>query len=89
MRIDFKPGDLIEWTYAHKDMLVNENENLWSTIEKRWVPIGSKFVHLCVTVDDETYSWLNEEGLHSIFISDENKVWTWNLGKTIPRARKL
>jgi hypothetical protein len=57
-----KPGDFIEWTYKYgnKD-LVSDNEELWSTLERRWVPIG--LTSLLVWVTDEEYAWLTPKGL--------------------------
>jgi hypothetical protein len=57
-----KPGDFIEWTYKYgnKD-LVSDNEELWSTLERRWAPIGLQ--SLLVWVTDEEYAWLTPKGL--------------------------
>ena len=61
--LKIKPGDLIEWIYTREKRLVIADETLWSRIENSYVPIGSNLVHICVAVDDEAYSWLNEKGL--------------------------
>lgn len=65
-----KPGDVIEWVYVSTCHVVDAHERLWSTIEKRYVPIGSGMVHFLVSHDDETLSWLNSDGLFKASISD-------------------
>jgi len=65
-----KPGDMIEWVYEHDGWRVADNEELWSRIEERWVPIGRELVHLCINYDDKTISWLNEKGLFRARVDD-------------------
>ena len=65
-----KPGDMIEWTYKISRHLVPEGDTLWSTVEERYVPIGGEMVHLLVSIDDETYSWINEKGLFHARVDD-------------------
>jgi len=55
-KFDFKPGDLIEWVYMHNHKLVVGDEKLWSKIDNDWIPIGSKYIHMCISVDDDVYS---------------------------------
>jgi len=69
-KLNIKPGDLIEWVYEYDNELVVENEEIWSMIEERWVPIGSSFVHMCISVENETISWLNEKGLFRVHVDD-------------------
>jgi len=56
-----KPGDFIEWTYKSNNSLVPPGETLWSTLERRWVPIG--LTSLLVWITDEEYAWLTPKGL--------------------------
>jgi hypothetical protein len=58
-----KPGDLIEWVYRCDGDLAETCDEIYSTLEYEWVPIGSGLTHLCVSCDDTTYAWLNEKGL--------------------------
>jgi len=69
-KFNIKPGDLIEWVYKDNNQLVWENQTLYSSIEQRYVPIGSKYVHMCIFYDGETYLWLNEEGFFSAKTND-------------------
>ena len=55
-----KPGDLIEWVYKHNNEVVAVEE-LWSTLTKKWVPIGEK--SLLISITDVEYTWLNSKGL--------------------------
>ena len=64
------PGDLIEWTYTHNNQLVIERETLWSTLMKRWVPIGSGLIHTLISIDDERITWMNEKGLFHARVGD-------------------
>jgi len=87
-KFDFKPGDLIEWVYEYNNKLVNEYETLWSTITNKHVPIGRELIHMCISCDNKTYSWLNERGLFSAYVMDE-RMWVsdpfWKIVK--PRVR--
>jgi len=88
-KLDFNPGDLIEWVYKCNNELAVENEILWSSIEKCYIPIGRELVHLCISVDDETYSWLNEEGLFCACVDDLRATSTPDRGMpVVPRIRK-
>jgi len=80
-KLNIKPGDLIEWVYEYDSFLAVEGEELYSSIEKRYVPIGSNLVHMCIDIDDETYSWLNEKGLFHAHVDDNL------LGTTATAAR--
>jgi hypothetical protein len=61
--MNIKPGDLIEWAYLRTRSLVCKNETLWSSVDEKWVPIGSELTHLCVSCDGKIITWLNEKGL--------------------------
>jgi len=71
-KFDINPGDLIVWRctyYPEHD--VYDDDTLYSTIENDWVPIGRNFVHMCISYDDKTYSWLNEKGLFRARVDDK------------------
>jgi len=70
LTIAIKPGDLIEWAYVHNGNLVIIDEDLWSTIDNEWVPIGRNLVHMCIDIDSKKYSWLNKKGLFRAYIDD-------------------
>ena len=65
-----KPGDLIEWIYDYNLSPADEREMLWSTVERRYVPIGCELVHLLISCNTETYSWLNQRGIFSASVHD-------------------
>jgi hypothetical protein len=69
-KFSIKPGDLIEWAYRGSDELVSHDEMLWSTSLHRYVPIGSKFVHLLIAVDNDHIVWFNSEGLFHAGVDD-------------------
>jgi len=69
-KFSFAPGDLIEWVYMSNNELVAKNEELWSRIDNAYVPIGRNLVHMCISVDNDVYSWLNEKGLFRARSSD-------------------
>jgi len=88
-KLDFKPGDLIEWVNKANGKLVVENEMLWSTIEEHWIPVGSNLVHLCTSVDSKMYSWLNEKGLFHAHVDDiASLTYRYFSSKAIPRTRR-
>lgn len=64
------PGDLIEWRYRKMGKLVDAYDTVWSTVLQRYVPIGSKMVHLLISIDDSTLVWLNDMGLFQAKRSD-------------------
>ncbi len=57
-------GDILKWTYLDKQRWepVPEEEWLWSTLENRYVPIGSGLVHFLVYIDSVKISWMNALG---------------------------
>jgi hypothetical protein len=86
--VNIKPGDLIEWSYRHIDKPVYPDEELWSSTEKKWVPIGSGMTHLCVSCDEETITWLNEKGLFHARVDDTRvRRCRRALKGVIPRVR--
>lgn len=68
-----RPGDLIEWHYRKTGKLVDAYDTVWSTVLQRYVPIGSKMVHLLISVDDSTLVWLNDMGLFQAKRSDRTE----------------
>jgi len=85
-KFNIKPGDLIEWVYMRNNKLVDENEIFWSSIEKRYVSIDRELVHMCISVDDETYSWLNENGLFRAHVDDTiSRMTPQTTSRIIPR----
>lgn len=84
-----KPGDMIEWVHKASAKLVDKDETLWSTVEGRYVPIGSETVHFLVSIDDETFSWLNEKGLFHALVDDTAHVGSLDIGAhlVVPRTR--
>jgi len=88
-KFDIKPGDLIEWMYKCNDELVDEHKELYSSIEKRWVPIGRELVHVCISIDDETISWLNEKGLFRAHVNSATRGQLQRIVVTVvPRVRE-
>ena len=65
-----KPGDLIEWIYDYNLSPADEREMLWSTVEMRYVPIGCELVHMLISCDNMTYSWLNGRGIFCASVND-------------------
>jgi hypothetical protein len=83
-----KSGDMIEWMYKFSGMLVHKDEILWSNADGRYVPIGGEMVHFLVSVNDETYSWLNEKGLFHARVDDTEAVVAGvRVGVVVPRTR--
>ena len=78
-----KPGDMIEWTYNNDGATVLEEEMLWSSIEKRYVPINSNMVHVLVKIGKTTFSWMNAQGVFRARLKDTQACCTW---KTTPRV---
>ena len=82
------PGNIIEWTYKRNGRRVINREQLWSTLMKRWVPIGSSLVHTLVSIDGERISWLNEEGCFYAHVDDlEPTAAALTYGQVVPRKR--
>jgi len=90
-KLDFALGDLIEWVFLCDNAPVGKDNELWSSIEKRYVPICSEMIHVCVKRDNETYTWLNNVGTFQAKISDHqaafyhhyrNTVYQWIVPRT-------
>ena len=83
-----KPGDIIEWAYKYSEDLVDEDENLWSEVEGRFVTIGGEMVHILVSINDKTYSWLNAKGLFHARVEDSLSLQPLRGGRlVVPRTR--
>lgn len=81
---------MIEWTYKVSKTLVGKNEQLWSAVEERYVPVGSGMIHLLVSINDETYSWLNKRGLFHARVGDsERRTGAFADDQIFPRVCKL
>lgn len=63
-----KPGDMIEWVYKHNSTVVDKDEELWSTLMYKWIPIGTPAILISVT-EHECF-WLSEKGLFSASSDD-------------------
>jgi hypothetical protein len=90
--MNIKPGDLIEWAYHRDDKPVivhtDADEHVWSSVMKGWVPIGSSLIHLCISCDDKTITWLNEKGLFRARVDDGYGRRARALpARVVPRAR--
>jgi hypothetical protein len=85
-----KPGDLIEWAWRHTANPVRRDETLWSSVDGKWVPVGSELTHLCVNCDEEekTIMWLNERGVFRAR-ADDGSVFSmpWSSYSVVPRSR--
>ena len=83
-----KPGDMIEWVSKFSGELVHKRSRLWSTVEGRYVPIGSEMVHFLVSINDETFSWLNEKGLFHTCVGDTKWLVVFQgFQAVVPRVR--
>ena len=43
-----KPGDMIEWVYAHNNVIVVHNEQCYSTTMKQWIPIDGSMLLISI-----------------------------------------
>jgi hypothetical protein len=78
-----KPGDFIEWTYKSNNSLVSPGETLWSTLERRWVPIG--LTSLLVWITDEEYAWLTPRLFHAR--RDDTESFNRFSARVVPRTQ--
>ena len=82
-----QPGDMIEWVYKQTNEFIAEDETLWSTLMQRYVPIGSNFVHILISIDNEQLTWLNEEGCFHARMDDTLfEGMAQGLSSVLPRA---
>jgi hypothetical protein len=86
MNLDPVPGAVIRWEYSNVDLSIGKNAIMWSTIDKRYVPIGSDMIHLCIACDGKTITWLNQEGLFRARVDDgTNCRYVAFYNKIVPR----
>ena len=80
-----KPGDMIEWVYVWSGEIVNDDRLFSSTMEK-YVDITGPA--LLISIKDNVYMWLNNEGLFHARVNDSKMKWMskWML-KFVPRVR--
>lgn len=83
------PGDLIEWVYEYDDQIVIEDEDVWSTTMQRYVSIGSKFIHVLISIDDEHMSWMNVEGLFHVDVNDGYREQRWRGRRQVTVRKKM
>lgn len=76
MNFEMVPGDVIEWSYKDSNKVVVKTEELWSTPMRKWVPIGSKLIHVLVAIDGHHVNWLNERGLFTACVNDASSMRT-------------
>jgi hypothetical protein len=83
-----KPGDFIEWTYkSNNSRLASQDETLWSTLERRWVPIG--LTSLLVWITDKEYAWLTPKGLFHARRDDTVDVgFAHGASPVVPRTQR-
>lgn len=66
--------------------VVAKDEELWSSLLKQWVPIGSGLVHTLISIDSEQIMWMNEEGLFRASVDDiRRKLSTRRRSPAVPR----
>lgn len=83
-----QPSDMIEWTYKRNGRRVINREQLWSTLMKQWVPIGSGPIHTLISIDGERITWMNEEGCFCACMDDfEPTAAALTYGQVVPRKR--
>lgn len=71
MNFEMVPGDIIEWTYIDSTLVVDNDEELWSSLMKKWVSVGSSIVHVLVSIDEKRMSWVNLSGTFCARVSDK------------------
>jgi hypothetical protein len=69
-KFSVKPGDLIKWINEATDQHISVDEELWSTPLCRYVPIGSKFVHMLMAIDNDHITWFNSRGIFYAHVDD-------------------
>lgn len=66
------PGDQIEWFYADNDERVQPGELLWSSIDEKYVPIGSSLVHTLISIEDDDMIFMNPRGIFKARTNDNH-----------------
>jgi hypothetical protein len=67
--MNIKPGDLFEWVYKYGAERIRKDENLYSTVMKKYVPCTGRC--LCVGAKGEIIYWISASGL---FISHYEEI---------------
>ena len=75
MKFDLKPGNLFDWVIEYNNKRVRLDEELWSSLMNRWIPIGGPEPMLCIGITDEGIVWLSVKGLFSASIKDGGEGW--------------
>jgi len=85
-KFDFKPSDMIEWVYEYDNKPIMRKE-FRSRIGYKRVVIDRELVHMCISVEDNVYSWLNEKGLFYAHADDvvENHAY-FRVDNVLPRV---
>ena len=88
-RCSVKPGDLIEWFYESNGKVVQPREMVWSSIEKRFVPVVG--IHLLISIVNGALTFLtmgSDKGLlHAREDDTVPNVALWPPARVAPRAR--
>ena len=81
-----KPGDMIEWVYAHNNDIVVHNEQCYSQTMKQWIPIDGSM--LLISVIGSEIFFLRKEGLFRAS-ADEAYIGASPTGcsRVVPRER--
>ena len=80
-----KPGDMIEWVYAHNNVIVVHNEQCYSTTMKQWIPIDGSM--LLISIIGSEILFLRKEGLFRARVNEEAaRRPPWISPKVVPRA---
>ena len=85
-----KTGYLIKWVYVQKCGVVpiDEEECLYSSTMKQFVPVGSGQVHMFIKRDGGTYFWMNSAGIFHADVSDDRSLYPFSDGrKVVPHLR--
>jgi hypothetical protein len=65
-----KPGDLIEWAYVHSGETVLNEEIMWSSVDRCYVPVGREMSHMVISYCDEVLTWLNDRGVFQSYVGE-------------------
>jgi hypothetical protein len=82
---DMHPGDIVEWYYKRSSEVVDLTERLWSSVMRKWVPIGG--LHLLISYVDCTLTFMPlGHHVEELFLTHlkEDDIW-WSVG--VPQAK--
>lgn len=82
-------GNLIKWMYVRRHVVEPvDDDYMYSTTMKEFVPIGTNHVHLIIRNDGETYTWMNSFGIFHAHVNDSLPLYPFSDGrKIIPHLR--